>query len=139
VDAPRDDIRHGLDAAVAGQAVLDQGVRATRAGPLPEGLTEREAEVLAHVAAGLSNTESVQQLFVAERRWRRMSTGSSPRPRVVTAPRLLSTGAEVGSATDPTEPVSSFCGSHPSAGAVRSPSEKAGPSAPPSSPVSWER
>ena len=92
-DAARDDIRRALDAAVAGQAVLDSRVRATllraaehrserggddavreparsrvasRVGPLPDGLTEREAEVLALIADGLSNTEIADRLFVAE-------------------------------------------------------------------------
>ena len=76
-DAARDDIRRALDAAVAGQAVLDSRVQATllraaehgsergaepapsarsvasRVGPPPDGLTEREAEVLALIADGL--------------------------------------------------------------------------------------
>jgi DNA-binding NarL/FixJ family response regulator len=75
-DAARDDIRRALEAAVAGQAVLDPAVRgalvkAAAARParpptLPDGLTEREAEVLALIAQGLSNTEIADRLFVAE-------------------------------------------------------------------------
>ena len=90
-DATREDIRRALEAAAAGQAVLDPAaqaalVDAARAGlldaaragasaraptappprELPDGLTEREAEVLTLLAQGLSNTEIAQQLYVAE-------------------------------------------------------------------------
>jgi DNA-binding NarL/FixJ family response regulator len=83
-DATRDDIRRALEAAVEGQGVLDPAVQArlleaARAGvrtergrpgpptaPLPDGLTEREAEVLALIAQGRSNGEIAQQLYVAE-------------------------------------------------------------------------
>jgi DNA-binding NarL/FixJ family response regulator len=76
-DAARDDIRRALDAAVAGQAVLDPVAQAAllkaarqapppRPATLPDGLTEREAEVLILIAAGLSNADIAERLFVAE-------------------------------------------------------------------------
>jgi DNA-binding NarL/FixJ family response regulator len=75
-DAAREDIRRALEAAVAGQAVLDPAVQATllraaqqapaRPATPPDGLTEREAEVLTLIAAGLSNAEIADRLFVAD-------------------------------------------------------------------------
>jgi DNA-binding NarL/FixJ family response regulator len=83
-DATREDIGRALEAAAAGQSVLDPAaqaalVDAARAGAsveaglgavppreLPDGLTEREAEVLALLARGRSNTEIAQDLYVAE-------------------------------------------------------------------------
>jgi DNA-binding NarL/FixJ family response regulator len=75
-DASRDDILRALEAAVAGQTVLDPGVHASllkaarlapgRPATLPDGLTEREAEVLGLIAGGLSNAEIAADLFVAE-------------------------------------------------------------------------
>ena len=75
-DAGRDDIRRALEAAAAGQAVLDPEVQArliqtstlaaTGTGAPPDGLTEREVEVLRLMAAGLSNTEICRQLYVSE-------------------------------------------------------------------------
>ena len=75
-DATRDDIRRALEAAAAGQSVLDPAVQASllkaarsnpgRPSTLPDGLTDREAEVLTLIAAGQSNTEIAKQLYVAE-------------------------------------------------------------------------
>ncbi len=83
-DATRDDIRRALEAAAGGQGVLDPAVQArlleaARAGvraerdagprprqPLPDGLTDREAEVLALIARGRSNGEIAAELYVAE-------------------------------------------------------------------------
>jgi DNA-binding NarL/FixJ family response regulator len=81
-DAARDDIRRSIEAAAAGQAVLDPTVqaalvRAAQAGArsqtapppakdLPDGLTEREAEVLTLIGQGRSNSEIAADLFVAE-------------------------------------------------------------------------
>ncbi len=75
-DASRDDIRRALEAAQAGQSVLDPAVQATllkaarrtpaRPAALPDDLTERETEVLTLIAEGLTNAEIAERLFVAE-------------------------------------------------------------------------
>ncbi len=75
-DATRDDIRRAIEAAAAGQSLLDPAVQASllkaaqassgRPARLPDGLTDREAEVLALIAAGRSNIEIAEQLYVAE-------------------------------------------------------------------------
>ena len=100
-DAGRDHIRRALEAAASGQAVLDPAVR-TRlvevatlpgtgagSGPLPDGLTEREAEVLRLIAAGRSNAEIGRELFVSEATVKThvnrifAKTGSRDRPQAI--------------------------------------------------------
>lgn len=77
-DAGRDDIHRALQAAARGQALLDPAVYARitamasdhaasdGGSALPDGLTVREAEVLALIARGLSNGEIASSLFVGE-------------------------------------------------------------------------
>lgn len=77
-DAGREDIGRALAAASRGQALLDPNVHATlvRAAQrqptaaggtaLPDGLTVREAEVLAYIARGMSNGEIASTLYVSE-------------------------------------------------------------------------
>jgi DNA-binding NarL/FixJ family response regulator len=76
-DATRDDIRRALEAAVSGQSVLDPAASSVllraasqlpipRAKSLPDGLTDREAEVLGLIAAGLTNAEIARHLYVSE-------------------------------------------------------------------------
>jgi DNA-binding NarL/FixJ family response regulator len=70
------DIRRALEAAVAGQTVLDPEVHArllaaaSRQPPpgqqLPDGLSPREGEILALAAEGLSNTEIAARTYISE-------------------------------------------------------------------------
>jgi DNA-binding NarL/FixJ family response regulator len=97
-DAGRDHIRRALQAAAGGQAVLDAAVQARliaaaslpppEAAP-PDGLTDREAEVLRLIAAGLSNPEIAARLFVSEATVKThinrifAKTGSRDRPQAI--------------------------------------------------------
>jgi DNA-binding NarL/FixJ family response regulator len=78
-DASRDDIRRAIEAAAAGHSVLDPAARevlldAARSAPtppsrpavLPDGLTDREAEVLGLITEGLTNAEIAGRLYVSE-------------------------------------------------------------------------
>jgi DNA-binding NarL/FixJ family response regulator len=75
-DADRDHIHRAIEAAAAGQAVLDPTVQArlveiarppaADTSHLPDGLTEREREVLHLIAAGKTNSEIASHLFVSE-------------------------------------------------------------------------
>ena len=75
-DAGREDIRRAVEAAAAGQAVLDPTVQArlvqaAQLPPpvterLPDGLTDREGDVLRLIAAGRSNAEIAADLYLSE-------------------------------------------------------------------------
>jgi DNA-binding NarL/FixJ family response regulator len=78
-DASAEEIQQALERVASGQAALDPAVQhllieaiassgpASPAGsPLPDGLTAREAEVLALIAEGLSNTDIAGRLVVSQ-------------------------------------------------------------------------
>lgn len=93
------DIRRAVEAAHSGQAVLDSDVQsrllavASRhplgSGPLPDGLTPREGEILALIADGLSNSEIAGRVHVSESTVKShinrifTKTGSRDRPQAI--------------------------------------------------------
>ncbi|MDA8061667.1 MAG: response regulator transcription factor [Actinomycetota bacterium] len=77
-DAGREQIARAIHAAAAGQAVLDPTVQARlvaaaaptpphpiSSGPLPDGLSPREAEVLALIASGATNNQIAETLVIS--------------------------------------------------------------------------
>ena len=75
-DAPPEDLAAAVRVVAAGDALLAPKVtrrlieefskRPTTAAPPPSSLTERELEVLRHLATGMSNAEIAEALFVSE-------------------------------------------------------------------------
>jgi DNA-binding NarL/FixJ family response regulator len=71
-DAGAEEIERAIAAVLRGEAAIDPAVQhhlvdAVAATPdLPDGLTRREAEVLALIAEGLSNAEIAARLFVSQ-------------------------------------------------------------------------
>lgn len=95
-DASGADIRRAIEAAASGHAMLDTRAAARDAGsqgaqgdPLPDGLTEREGQVLALIAQGLSNAEIAAALYVSRSTVKThinqifAKTGSRDRPQAI--------------------------------------------------------
>lgn len=102
-DASGADIRRAIEAAASGHAMLDTraaarlvraaardaGSQGAQGDPLPDGLTEREGQVLALIAQGLSNAEIAAALYVSRSTVKThinqifAKTGSRDRPQAI--------------------------------------------------------
>ncbi|MFC1408225.1 response regulator [Streptacidiphilus sp. N1-12] len=102
-DADRTDIARALHAAAGGLSVLDPRVQATLLAatgpaaaapqlpppPSPDGLTQREVEILALIAQGLTNPEIAERLFLSNHTVKThinrifAKTGSRDRPAAI--------------------------------------------------------
>ena len=69
-DAPRQDLFHAIRAAAQGESVLTPAIASRlmgkMRGPAEESLSDREIDVLTEVAAGRSNREIADELYISE-------------------------------------------------------------------------
>jgi DNA-binding NarL/FixJ family response regulator len=101
-DADRAEIAQALRGAAAGLSVLDPAVHATllaaacrpekpagRPGDLPDGLTQREAEILSMIARGMTNPDIAAELYLSSHTIKShinrifAKTGSADRPAAI--------------------------------------------------------
>ena len=128
-DAGRAQIARALRTAAAGQAVLDPAVHArplaaasrpnppsmTQTTPLPDGLTTREAEILALIAAGQTNTQIAKRLFIGVATVKThinhlFSIGPAARPASRTRMLSAASAEPRGAAESTNSSIGSICG-----------------------------